>query len=384
MRCARLTLISFLCLPLVACFDEPVREHLHLVFTSGGQIVVTALQLVADRERAEENSELEGRLDDVRADLEHGLDPWSRRFELLDPLAEHKSLERVDGEIRRSTQSVVLASFDDVALMLEADGLSGSLEVRSETFQLQLFPTGGSRATSRQRDEVDRGLREWSEQVALYFEAMIDLYEHFEQAPTRAVPCLAHILDKSEELGSSDRLDPREEGLVVRVKEAMETLSEALVVSQSSAYSFNELTRLVYDPFPARLTISVDGTVLSSEGFIQGENHLERPPVDAWHALMSLEGRWVAPDLVTAAVAPVPEELQPDLDPALFAALPRRYLSPPSAAEVQTALLMELVPEELLVLRWHRADPSSEEDGEDNIDWLRVMAEAEASVPEAN
>jgi hypothetical protein len=378
----RSALVLLLCLPLIGCFDEPVREHLHLVFTAGGEIVVTAVQQVAETDRAQGNIELEDRMADARADLESGFDPWSRRFDLLDPLAEHISLERVDGEVRRSIHSAVLASFDEVARMLEADGLTGSLTASGATVDLQLFPTGGSRATSRQRDEAERRLREWSDQLAVYFEALIDLYDYLDGRSDRAVPCLAHIFDKHEGMGPTGPLTREEEDLAARVKEEMELVSEVLMVSEGEAYSLNELTRLVYDPFPAHLTVSVEGTVLTSENLIQRVDYLERPSVDAWRALISLEGRWVGPDLVTAAVAPASERRQPDPDPLIIAALPRHHFSPPSAAEVESAILSELVPADVHGIRWRRSVNTSDEESGYGVNWLQVMADAEASVPD--
>jgi len=378
----RSALVLILCLPLVGCFDEPVREHLHLVFTEGGEIVVTAVQQVAETDRAQGNIELEDRMDDARTDLESGFDPWSRRFELLNPLAEHISLERVDGEVRRSVHSAVLASFDEVARMLEADGLTGSLTVAGATADLQLFPTGGSRATSRQRDEAERRLREWSDQLAVYFAALIDLYDYLDVRADRTLPCLAHIFDKHEGMGPTGRLTREEEDLVARVKDEMELISEVLMVSKGDAFSLNELTRLVYDPFPAHLSITVAGAVLSSEGLIRKGDGFERPSVDAWRALMSLEGRWVAPDLVTAAVAPASENRQPDPDPSVIATLPRHYFSPPSSAEVESALLAALVPEDVHSIRWRRSGVTSDEEGGYDVNWLQVMADAEASVPD--
>ena len=56
----------------------------------------------------------------------------------------------------------------------------------------------------------------------------------------------------------------------------------------------------MFDPFPARLTITVDGQVLESQGFLAEPRFFERANVDAWNALKSLEGRWISPDLVTA------------------------------------------------------------------------------------
>ena len=266
--------------------------------------------------------------------------------------------------------------------MLEADGLTGTVHVAGATAELQLFATGGSRATSRQRDEVEHRLRTWSDQLADYFGAMIDLYAHLDARPDRALPCLAHVIDKHEGMGETGPLSSEEETLVTRVKEAMELVSDALLVAEGDAYSLNELTRLVYDPFPARLTLAVDGPILRSEGFIVASDYLERPPVDAWRALIALEGRWVEPDLVTAMVAPAPENRQPDPDPSILATLPRSYFSPPTAADVESALLSELVPVEVHAVRWRQANPPSEERDEYDVNWLRVMADAEASVPD--
>jgi len=39
-------LVLFLCLPLMACFEEPIREHLHLTLRGDGPVVVTVVQEV--------------------------------------------------------------------------------------------------------------------------------------------------------------------------------------------------------------------------------------------------------------------------------------------------------------------------------------------------
>ena len=80
--------------------------------------------------------------------------------------------------------------------------------------------------------------------------------------------------------------------------------------------------------------------------------HLERPAVDLWRALAALEGRWLSPDLVTAMIAPVPHEQQPEPDPESFATLTRRFRPAPSPPEVAAALRAELVPPELHRVRW--------------------------------
>jgi hypothetical protein len=153
------------------------------------------------------------------------------------------------------------------------------------------------------------------------------------------------------------------------------------MVDDGEAFSLNELTRLVYDPFPARLTIAVEGQVLEAEGFSAGADFFERPPVDAWNALLSLEGRWISPDLVTAAAAPGSDDVQPDPDVLAVASIPRRYFPPPDAAEVESAIVAGLVPEEMLRLVWRPATVDAAAD-EESVDWLAVMAKAETSVPD--
>lgn len=382
MRQVRAILIAVLCLPLTACFEEPILEHLHLTIRGDGAVIATVVQEVASSERGQDNQELADRLEESRETLAQNLDPWSQRFANLDPLAEHQSVERIDGELRRSIRSAVLASFDEVVRLVEADGLTGNLVDAGGVAELNLFPTGGSRATYFQRQDADRRMREWSAQLADYFNAAVDLYTYLDRQPERAVPCLAHIFDKHEGMGVTGPLEPIEEELVVRVKESMEEVSFALVVPDGEAFSLNELARLVYDPFPARLTVAVEANVLSATGFVTGTGFFERPAIDFWNALRSLEGRWISPDLVTAAAAPAPDDQQPDPDVLFLASQLRRYSDPPTSGEVESAILAEMVPEELLQLRW-RTPPRSE--GELDLpseNWIEVMAAAEASVPD--
>jgi len=374
----RSLLIAILCLPLLGCFEEPVREHLHLTLRGGGPVIVTVVQEVTSSDQTGDNPELNDRLEESRDTIDNNLDPWSQRFALLEPLAEHISVERIEGELRRSIHSAVLPSFDEVLQLVEADGLTGSLTVVDGTAELELFPTGGSRATYTQRQDAERLLSEWSVEVAVYFEAVADLYSHLDQRPDRAVPCFAHVFDEYEGPENTGELEPVEDELVLRVKDAMEGVTFALMVEKGEAFSLNELIRLVYDPFPARLTIAVEGQVLEAEGFSAGVDFFERPPVDAWNALRSLEGRWISPDLVTAAAAPAPEDRQPIPNVLALASSPRRYLPSPEAAEVESAIVAGLVPEEILRLTW-RPPPAADEE---SVDWLAMMAKAESSVPD--
>jgi hypothetical protein len=378
----RVAFIALLCLPLIACFEEPVREHLHLTLHGDGAVVATVVQEIAPSDLSPENRALADRLEESREALEYDLDPWSQRFANLAPVAEHQSIERAHGELLRWIHSAAFVSFDSFLPLVEADGLTGNLAGDSRETELSLFPTGGSRATYSQRQEVERRLVQWSAWLAEYLSAVADLYDHLDSHPDRVVHCFAHIFDRHEGLGETGPLSPIEEDLVVQVKESMEWVATALLVTEDEAFSLNELSRFVYDPFPTRLTVAVDTEVLDAAGFIDRGSFWERPAVDVWNALRSLEGRWVSPDLVTVAAAPVSEEHQPDPDVLLLASLPRFFSIAPTSAEVEAAISAQLVPEDVLQLRWSAAPRREDTPDREPSEWLALIAGAESRIPD--
>ena len=358
-----------------ACFEEPIRERVHLTMLGGQATVLTTILEISPPEVAGSNVQLSRRLDDARAELDSGWDRWRPLYDRLEPTADSYRLERVEGLARRAVYSAVVPDFDRVERFFETEGLSTVLVVEGPVHELQFYPSGGTRATWSQQQDVERALDVWSTVVAEYLAASIRLWAYLESRPDRAVPCFSHLFD-SHGSDSGPLIDDEEE-LVLDAKETMEKVADALIVADGAAYSLNELSRLVYDPFPTRLTVSFRGHTLSVIGFHEPGPFVERPPVDLWQALVSLEGRWLSPDPVTAAV--LPDAQLPEVDPVAFAALPRWYSTPPGPAEVADGLTAGLVPPDVYAVRWTTtADGIFDiEDG----DPRRLIDAAEAVVP---
>lgn len=353
MKAVRAAVVVVVCLVTCACFEEPVREHVHLTMLGGEVVVVTTVEDVAGPELAGSNQRLTDRLDEARAEIERGWDRWRPLFDELRPAAERSIVERVDGLARRAVYSGVVTSFGPIQHFLGGAGLAATLDADGPLFELQLAPVGSPPATWNERQEVERRLDEWSVTVATYLAQARELYEHLDRRPDRAVACLSHLFDSHGE--ESGPLDEREEELIAALKERIEAVSEALLVGADEMFSLNELSRRAFDPFPARLTIALMGEKVAVEGFIERDGSLERPAVELWAALAALEGRWIAPDLVTAMVAPGPFDLQPHPDPELFAGLDRRYAPAPDPAEVAAALRSHLVAPDLHRVSWRPA-----------------------------
>ena len=140
-----------------------------------------------------------------------------------------------------------------------------------------------------------------------------------------------------------------EEILVGAVEEAMEEGWQILLVGSQEAYSLNELSRLVYDPFPARLRVFPAGPVRELEGFVEEEEgRLKVPDVSLWNALKDLEGRWLSPDpllfYVRQSGGVTGESQGKLLELEEILALERVHAQPPRASEVRAALEERLVP----------------------------------------
>jgi hypothetical protein len=367
------------CLPLLGCYEEPVRDHLHIAFLPGRAIIVTAVREIDPSGAAGDNTALASRMDQARSDLAAGWDRWGRGFGELEPLADRTTIERNDGELTRGIHSALLDAFRPLERFLGMEGLGAFYDESAGIRELQLVPTGASQATRQQRELVDRRLTAWSEDIASYLTATAALYEYLDRAPTRAVPCFAHVFDRHTD--ASGPLSEREAELVTAVKETSERVADALVIQNGEAYSSNELSRLVFDSFQGRLTIAVDGPVVDSEGFAVHADFLERPPVDLWRALEAAIGAWLSPDVVTAMVTPGPADAQPEPDPASFAALPRRWAQPPNAATVEAELRQGLKPASVERVRW-QARPAPDDEDAEAEQALAALASAETDLPE--
>jgi hypothetical protein len=355
-RAIRAAVAAVACVAAAACFEEPVREHLHLTLIGDQAVVVTTVQEIAGPEAAESNPQLAARLDERRTAIERGWDRWRPLFDELQPGIERTTLEKEGGVAWRAVYSAATTDFDAVARLLASQGLDAILDHdqiddHSSEHELRLYPVGSPPATSNELREVERRLDEWSVTVAEYLAEAVALYEHFERRPDRAVPCLSHLFDRHGPEPAA--LDKGEEELVARLKDRIQAVARVLQVDSGEAYTLNELSRLAFDPFPARLTIAVRGEPVVVEGFVEGDGFLERPAVDLWRALAGLEGRWLEPDLVTAMIAPGPQDRQPEPVPEDFATIARRWTKAPQPSEVAAALRAELVPVELQRVRWH-------------------------------
>ena len=339
-----------------SCFESPIRESLRLRFLPGGAVVVTTAVAI-DEALGSSNAALARRIAAARRDFLEGTDAWGPRFAALTPAAERFSWEKLGGELKAVSRSALVEKPEGLAPFFADSSLRVVYEVRpeEETAELSIVPGHPARASRRQRQEMQALLERWSGEVAGYLAATRKLYAYTEEHPDRARICFGSLFN--ELLSEEDRKKlgkptGEEKRLLDPVGDAMQKVWDVLLIPEGQEYSPDEISHLVYDPFPARLTVSLPGKPLAVEGFETGsDGKLSVPGLGLWNALSSLEGRWLTPDPVILFVERRGRS-DKTLDLEGFLRRPRRAEIAPSSKEVQKEIEDHLTPAPLYRATW--------------------------------
>lgn len=377
---------------LAGCFDEPVEERLALCFLADGTLVMTAITQ-ANAASADGNAALQSRMAETRRAIEEGRDPWGRRLRVAEPGAERVTIDLEAGEVRSVRRSAVLIRPDGLRRLFAETGISVFLDAGpardeagtppgageaeaapapvAERHELSITPGAPTRANQEQRRKALEALERWSELLARYLADAAALYRYVGDHPERATACFSVVLSGAtgkpgEELAEGER--PLVEALTGDMSEA----GKLFDVPETEAYTLNELSHLVWDPFPARLEVRVDGVVHEVEGFrSQPDGSLAVAGLGLWEAWETLEDRWLAPDPLLASVRAQRRGGTP-LDLAAFVALPRRAEPPPDPAAVRKEIARALAPAPLYRVAWTpSAPPSQPDEGPESWDEVR-------------
>lgn len=349
---------------LAGCFEEPVRDDLELRFEPKGGVeleLVTTFRLPGGQV---ENGALQARVAERRRRIQNGEDDWSARFEALHPGSRRTVLDWENGDLTEARQSAKVSLADDPRALERffSDTLVNAVYVEEDGWaELSIAPLAAGRATRRQRQIYERALDPWTEAVADYFAATATLYAYLDDHPDRARVTLGALLGDSlpdvDENDLRSQLLAEEEPLVDGVEEAMNEAAEVLLIDGGEAYSINEISRLLYDPFPSRIRVQPAGPLLEVEGFEDGgDGRLEVHGVSLWEALESLQGVWLAPDPMLLYIRlnggitgdPAPEVTLDEI------AARERYAAtpPPRADEIRTGIEERLQPEPVYRAVW--------------------------------
>jgi hypothetical protein len=354
-RRARFLLPSVLALLTVSCFEQPVTESMEIRFLPGTAVMVRVTVQLADPELFENSPPARKRVEEARQDLLEGRDPWTKRLASLEPELQRTILDRKEGGLCRVEHRVVFEDAGNLKRFFSDTMIQPTLIQREEESELALVPGAGSRATRAQQERLKREMERWSADVSGYLEAGKRLYGYLDHHPDRARACFGHVLGDVLSPASKENLESlsTEDSKVVEpFKKGMEQVLGLFSVPEDSPESPEELSRLVFDPFPAPLVVRIPGPVLEVEGFEAGAPGVWRvPELSLWEALSALRDRWISPDPLILYFRQMRDGSR-SLDLEEIVSLPRSAASPPGGGEILRSLAERLKPAPVYRVRW--------------------------------
>jgi len=349
------------------CWDAPVREALELEVLADGSARATLVVELdpARRYAAESEAPLRRRLERKARDLEDGSDPWLARFEVERCPRQGGAWLRDEGELvefRRSMQCEDLAAAAEV---LSGAGVAADVTVSGDEVELAIVPLGAGVATRAERERALAELERWSAQLERYLAAVFALAARAAERPDLARDLW--IAGFGGSAGEPSRALPDAEAELARaLDEATGDVAGVLRARAGEAETADELARRVFDPLPARLTVTLPLEPFAVEGFERrGEGRFAAPEKSLYAAFARLSGRWLAADPLVALVergrggGDAPVAIEP-----FAAGDPRRSEAPPTRLELREALLADLRAEVPLRVAW----PAPRQAGEDEED----------------
>lgn len=323
-----------------ACAPPPVAEEVAIDIESNDRVRVTSQTTFNDAHA--KTPAAVAKIDAARFAAQHGTDEWSARFARVTAEDESLTVEKHRGKISRVIRVVRIPSRDLQQVFSDTNITINLLEGEGWR-ELAFYPGGSMRATRVQQQHFESALLSWSAAAARYYTAIDRLYFYLNANPRRAPDLFADLLGEKGDVLTPLVLAEEEQALADAVKDAMEDIATRMDQQQDDDMRFAEEADLIYNPFPARLTVRVPGEVISSEGFAK---NLVVERIDLYEAIKALEGRWISPDPLAALLR--------DENPksSIMAWLPRKSTQVLSATDIANAVREQLQRPERYVVRW--------------------------------
>ncbi|HEX8616460.1 MAG TPA: hypothetical protein VF911_02635 [Thermoanaerobaculia bacterium] len=262
-----------------------------------------------------------------------GSDPWAVRFARVSSELERTTFQKTRGTLDRVTRTIriprrdlqqVFADTSITVQLVSGDGWS----------ELTFYPGTSTRASREEQRHFNDALSAWSADAARYYEAVHRLYTYMDANPDRALPLYEALLTPIDE--EPPPLFEEEQPYVDQLLRTMDDLAGRMDEEEVHAARLAEEADLIFNPFPARITVRVPGE----------EKPLVIEPVELFESLKSLEGRWISPDPLIAFLR------EENLTAEQLARQPRRATFNVSATDIASAVREQLTKPRTLSIRW--------------------------------
>ena len=289
---APIALVACLLLTCLACFEDPVEEVVVIELHPEDHATITArIELLPIS--PEENIAAWRRVDHYRSTLLEGSDPWTRRFEGLQPLSEAYHWEKSNG-VLRAVERTALIDARQLSLFFADSGVSVFVTGTDDWRELSIYPGESTRATPEQKSLLASRTDLWTSALASYFRALESVYAYMKERPDREGALFTHVFQEfvsDDELEAAADLSETEMALVDDLRAAMEEAWSVLELPRrrrtpstrsaiSSMIPFHQTSRSSSRLSRRRWKVSSRATVATSfaeQGCRRRSEHSNRP-----------------------------------------------------------------------------------------------------------
>lgn len=337
------------------CFEDPIDQKVKIEFLPKDRAEITTTITIHD-DVGEDNPAARARIVEMRRELRDRVDEWSKRYQAIDADGDRLVIDRWHGQITK-VERLADVDYDNLSRFFADTSLGVFARHDEDWAEIDIYPGQSNRATREQRTRLDDRLDLWSSKIAKYLNETARVYRYLDDHPALAEPFFTALFQDvlpKERVEAAPQLSEGDQAMVRELSDAMEDAWHVLLVDKDEAFSVNELSSLVYDPFPSDIEVKVPGRVLEAEGFEPGSEAktFEVRRTTFWNALQSLRSRWVEPDPLTAWVNAARAQAPLDLDD--FLAQPRRVHSIPTPDGIRKAIEKQMTPKGEYRIRWRR------------------------------
>ncbi|MEO8382236.1 MAG: hypothetical protein ABI779_21420 [Acidobacteriota bacterium] len=331
---------------LAGCAPSPVWDELTIEPSKDDDRMVVTISTTFELHAR--NERVRARVEAAQSAAGSNTDAWAVRFARLNSEQESVTYTRSRGALERVIRTARIGG-DELQLLFSDANITADVLQGEGWRELTFYPGTSGRATREQRQRFEAELALWSQAVGRYFTAVDQLYSYLDERPQRAPYLFAALMSEKGVDGSEPVVSEDEQPLIDSVGKAMDEIAERMDYQEGHAATFAEEADLIFNPFPARVTIRPPGEVLVSEGFTSGKDALVIEPVDLYASIASLEGQWISPDPLAASL----REQTPTA--AELAAQPRHSKKVVSSTEVARAVAAQLARPRTYRVRWRAA-----------------------------
>lgn len=262
-----------------------------------------------------------------------GVDPWAVRLGRLNAEFERTTFEKTRGTLDRVVHTIRIPR-RDLQQVFSDTSITVSVTSADSIGELTFYPGTSTRASREQQEHFNTALTRWSGAVARYYDAVHRLYSYMDANPDRVYALYEAILAPDDILLPA--LFEEEQPYVDQLLRTMDELAARMDEEERDALLYAEEADLIFNPFPAKVTVNVPGDVKS----------LVIEPIDLYEKIKTLEGRWISPDPLLAFMR------EETLTAADLARLPRKSTFGVRASDIEAALREQFSRPETYSIRW--------------------------------